>query len=95
MSNLVKIPKARIGPLVGTKGETKKLLEKELKAKIDVSPEGIVEYHSDEPILEFKLGHIIKAIGRGFSAHDALVLTDDEYTFELISIEEYAGDNKN
>lgn len=95
MSNIVKIPKARIGPLVGAKGETKKQLEKELKAKIDVSSDGVIEYHSEDPILELKLGYIIKAVGRGFSANDALILMDDEYTFEIISIEEFAGKNKN
>ena len=95
MSNIIKIPKARVGPLVGTKGETKKKLEKELKAKIKVSSDGVIEYHSSDPLLELKLGYILKAIGRGFSADDSLTLLDDEYTFELISIEEFAGKNKN
>ena len=55
ISNVVKIPKARVGALIGTKGETKKKLEKELKAKIDVSSEGIIEYHSSDPLMELKL----------------------------------------
>lgn len=95
MSNVVKIPKARVGAFVGARGETKKKLEKELKAKIKVSSDGIVDYHSTDPLLELKLGYIIKAIGRGFAADDALTLMDDEYTFELISIEEFAGKSKN
>ena len=94
MENIVKIPKARIGPLIGTKGETKHKLEKELKAKINVSSDGVVEYKSTDPLLELKLGYILKAVGRGFSVDDALALMDDEYTLEIISIEEFAGKRK-
>ena len=38
----LKIPKARVAVLIGEKGSTKRLLEKKLKIKLNISTEGDV-----------------------------------------------------
>lgn len=95
MTGTVKVPKQRMGVLIGNKGENKKRLETELGAEINISDEGEVEYYSDDALNMLKLGNIIKAIARGFSVDTALMLLDDEYTFELLDIEDFSGENKN
>ncbi|RLG15726.1 MAG: RNA-processing protein [Candidatus Nanohalarchaeota archaeon] len=90
ITEFLKIPKSRIGTLIGKNGETKKRLEKELKCRITVSEFGEVDYSSKDSIYQMKLKSIIKAIGRGFTCDEALVLLDDDYVFRMVSLKEYA-----
>ncbi len=90
ITEFLRIPKSRIGALIGKRGETKKRLEKELDCKITVSESGEVDYSSRDPMNQLKLGSIIKAIGRGFTCDEALVLLDDDYVLNVISLKEYA-----
>lgn len=91
MEDFLKIPRLRIGALIGKNGEIKKKLEKELDARISVSESGDVEYSSKDPLNELKLKSIIKAIGRGFTSDEALVLLDDAYTLEIVNLKDYSN----
>lgn len=88
--DFLKIPKVRIGALIGKNGETKKRLEKELQCRIIVSDVGEVDYSSKDSLNQFKLKNIIKAIGRGFTCDEALVLMNDEYALQIINLKDYS-----
>ena len=87
----IKIPKERVAVLIGTKGETKKLLEKETSTKLDIdSEEGDVAVSGKDSIKLFEAREIITAIGRGFNPDIALKLKKIDYVFELISLNDMA-----
>ena len=90
----LKIPKERISMLVGTKGTTKKKIEDLTKTKIDVNSEtGDVTVEGDS-LNCFNCLNIVKAIGRGFNPEIALKLLDENFTLEIISIEEFTRNRK-
>jgi len=87
----IKIPKERIAVLIGTKGETKRLIEKKTNTKLTInSEEGDVIIDSENNVDAYNTQEIIKAIGRGFNPEIALILTKDNKSFEIINMEEYA-----
>ncbi len=91
----IKIPKERVGVLVGRKGKTKKMIENLLNVQIDVDSEtGDVEIISDDGLKLFKAKNVIYAIGRGFNPEIAKKLAEDDYSLELIDISEF-GHTKN
>ncbi|AEF97303.1 KH domain-containing protein [Methanotorris igneus] len=91
----VKIPKNRIGVLIGKKGQTKKTIERELGVELEISKDGDVTIYSTEKqkdaLATWKARDIVMAIGRGFSPENALKLLSDEYVLEIIDITEYAS----
>ena len=91
---VLKIPKDRIGVLVGKKGETKNKIEKELGVEIDIDEDGEITVFSTEeqkdPLATWKARDIIRAIGRGFNPEKALKLISDDYVLEIIDITDYA-----
>jgi len=82
----LKIPKIRVPILIGKKGEIKKLIERKTKTKIKVSKEGDVEIYSEDNINTFNAIPIVKAIGRGFNPDKALMLLDENFILEVISM---------
>ena len=90
----IKIPKIRVGCLVGRKGETRKLIERSTKTKIKVSSEGDVEIHGDT-YGAYICEKIVRAIGRGFNPDIALNLVNEDYGFVVLDIKDYSGKNKN
>jgi len=94
-SQELKIPKERIGVLIGKKGEIKRELEKRGNVKIDVDSEhGDVVITGKDAIMIYDIKIIVQAIGRGFSPEIAMQLFNEDYIFELIDIKEYAGKSK-
>ncbi|MDR0912872.1 MAG: KH domain-containing protein [Methanobrevibacter sp.] len=95
----LKIPKDRIGSLIGSKGEIKKTIEKLTKTSIDIdSEDGVVTIsptkEMKDPLSIWKANNIIKAIGRGFSPENAIKLENDDYYLEIIKIPLYVGKSK-
>lgn len=91
----LKIPKERIGALIGSKGKDKRKIEERTSTKISVdSKEGDIKVSGDDPIGLFIAKDIIKAIGRGFNPDIAKLLTNDDYVLEVISINDYSGKSK-
>ncbi|WP_456471697.1 KH domain-containing protein [Methanocaldococcus sp.] len=90
---IVKIPKDRVGVLIGKKGEVKKKIENELKVKLEIDSDGTVTIYSkneEDPLALWKAKDIVKAIARGFNPEIALKLISDDYVLEIIDIEDYA-----
>lgn len=87
----LRIPKARIAVLIGSKGETKKRIEQDTNTKLDIdSAEGEVTIIGSDVITSYVVKDIVKAIGRGFNPEIALQLLKPEYSFELIEMTELA-----
>jgi ribosomal RNA assembly protein len=87
----LKITKDRIAVLIGKKGEVKKELESLTKTKIQVdSKEGDVAIYGDDGLSLYNAREIVKAIGRGFNPELAKLLLKQDYSLEIISIDEYA-----
>ena len=90
----VRIPLDRVAVLIGASGESKRLLERSTGAKLSVDKEGLVEISAKEPYTEFKMKDVVKAIGRGFSPEDALVLMKDEQYLEVVNLKDLLGTEK-
>jgi len=95
MTQLVKIPKERVGVLIGKGGETKALLESRTGVHLTIdSEEGDVEIdHTDapDPAMALAVQDVVVAIGRGFSAKKALALLDEDIFLEVMDIRDYVG----
>jgi len=91
----LKIPKERIGALIGKEGEIKQEIEKRTGVKLTIdSREGevtIADENAKDPVIGLKLADIVKAIGRGFSPEKAFQLFSDDYYFALFDIRDYVG----
>ena len=95
----IRIPQDRVGTLIGTKGETKKMLQNISGIKIDVDTEGEVMIHDDaetaDPLMALKIIDVIKAIGRGFAPDRATRLFDDDEYLEVVDLKEFVGGRNN
>ena len=91
----LKIPKDRVGVLIGPKGLTKNQIENLSKTKIEIdSKEGevIIDDHiSQDPLVMMKLESVIQAIGRGFSPEQAIQLFNEDTDFFIFDIHDYVG----
>lgn len=97
----VRIPKERIGVLIGKKGSTKKKIEEITKTKIEVDSEtGEVFISStektDDPLAVWKARDVVMAIGRGFSPKRAFRLFNEGEVLEIINLSDIIiGNEKN
>ena len=95
----IRIPQDRVGTLIGTKGETKKMLQRISGIKIEVDTEGEVLIYDDaetaDPLMALKIIDVVKAIGRGFSPDRATRLFDDDEYLEVVDLKESVGGRNN
>ena len=88
MKQFLKIPKERVGVLIGVKGEIKSQIEAWAGVELDIDSEtGDVNIDTakiKDPAMTLKLVDIVRAISRGFSPERAFRLFDDEFYFDLI-----------
>ncbi len=91
MVESVRIPKNRVAVLIGQRGKTKKELEQQTHTRLRVdSYDGEIEITGQTDPAGFYLAlNIVKAIGRGFSPNHALLLLNENYGFEIISLDEW------
>ena len=91
----LKIPKERIGVLIGHNGETKKMIEEIADLPIDInSDEGEITFDENaakDPIKVLQLQDFIRAIGRGFSPEHAMRLFNENTDFFIFDIHDYVG----
>lgn len=87
----LKIPKERVGVLIGEKGRDKRRIQKRLDVKLDITSDGEVIISGKDGLNLFIAENVVKAIGRGFNPDIALMLQKDEYAFELIDITDFSG----
>jgi ribosomal RNA assembly protein len=89
----MRIPKERVGALIGTDGETKELIERRAGVKLQIDTEGEVniEENPQDPLAALKTMDLVKAIGRGFSPQRAIRLLDDDEYLEVIELGDFIG----
>jgi ribosomal RNA assembly protein len=96
-SVFVKIPRERIGVLIGPDGRVKTSIEKKLSVELRIdSQTGDVEIalmpKAQDPSVLFRAKEVVIAIGRGFSPEHAFrLLEDDEAVLEVIDLRETVG----
>ena len=96
-SAFVKIPKNRIGALIGPNAVTKELIEKKLGIQLNIDSESgdiSIKLSTEvaDPSVLFRAKEVILAIGRGFSPDNARRLLDDEEaTLLVIDLRDYVG----
>ena len=96
-NTFIKIPRERIGVLIGPKGSVKELIERRLNVELDIdSKTGDVEItlngNAEDPSLLFRAKDVVRAIGRGFSPERAFKLLEDEdKVFEMIDLRDIFG----
>lgn len=91
----LRIPKDRVGVLIGKDGETKKVIERISQMHLEIdSEEGDVAFNEQEakdPLIPLKVEDVIRAIGRGFSPGDAFRLFGEETELFIFDIYDYVG----
>ncbi len=86
----VRIPKERVGVLVGPDGKVKQSIEDKFMVKLDVESESggvtvVLSEKANDPSLLFRAKDVVTAIGRGFSPEHAFrLLRNDDAIFDLI-----------
>lgn len=87
----VKIPKERVGILIGPEGKTKQYIEDKLQVKLDVDKEGsvkiILSEQCTDPSLLLRAKDIVTAIGRGFPPETAFrLIRNEDDIFDMIDL---------
>src|SRR3970040_2371777 len=88
----VKIPKERVGVLIGPDGRVKENIEEKLKVKLEIDGEEgdvtiILDEKSPDPSLFFRAKDVVTAIGRGFSPEHAFrLIRDEDAVFDVIDL---------
>jgi ribosomal RNA assembly protein len=95
----LKIPRDRVGALIGPKGKGKRRIESYFGVTIEVESEsGSVEITLNPGNRDFTaiftVRNVVKAIGRGFSPRRAEILAKEDYDLHIIDLNEFVGDSK-
>lgn len=91
----IRIPRERIGVLIGKDGETKKAIERISQMTLEIdSEEGDVSFNEQEakdPLIPLKVEDVIRAIGRGFSPEHAFRIFAEDTELFIFDIYDYVG----
>lgn len=96
-SAFLKIPKERVGVLIGPEGKTKKHVEEKLNVELQIDSEAgdvtiTMTEKTEDPSLLFKAKDLVTAIGRGFSPEHAFRLVrDEEALIDIIDLRSVFG----
>ena len=100
MEHLARIPKDRIGVLIGKGGETRKLIEKASGGSLQIDSQSgevniIWDSETIDPIVRMKMPDLIMSIGRGLAPKRALQLLNDDIFLRMYDIREWVGRQPN
>lgn len=96
-NTFLKIPRERVGVLIGPEGKTKKHIEDKLGVELQIDSEAgdvsiAMAEKAEDPSMLFKAKDLITAIGRGFSPEHAFRLVrDEEAMLDLIDLRSVFG----
>jgi len=96
-STFVKIPKDRIGALIGPEGRVKERIEKQMGIEMSIDSEtGDVTLTlaptTEDPSVLFRAKEVVTAIGRGFAPERAFrLIQDEDALLEVIDLREIFG----
>ncbi len=87
----VKIPKERVGILIGPEGKVKKYIEEKLEVKLEIDTEGsvtiVLSEKAKDPSLLLKAKDVVTAIGRGFPPETAFrLIRNEDDIFDMIDL---------
>ena len=87
----VKIPKERVGIIIGPEGQVKKFIEEKLDVKLEIDNEGSVvlalSERAKDPSLLLKAKDVVTAIGRGFPPETAFrLIRNEDDIFDMIDL---------
>jgi len=94
----LKIPKSRIGALIGKHGEIKKELESRSGVSISIdSREGdvVIDDTRADPVMALKARDFVRAVANGFSPQRAWRIFREDVYFEVVDIKEFVGKKEN
>lgn len=96
---VVKVPRERIGVLIGKNGKVKGKIEKVCGVKLEVDSEygnvTILGATRVDRMLPFKAVEIVTAIAKGFSPHRADRLLDEDVMLYVQDLKEFTGRSSN
>jgi ribosomal RNA assembly protein len=96
-SGFVRIPKERVGVLVGPNGKTKQYIEDRLNVTLQINSEAgdvtiLIPENAEDPSVLFRARDVVTAIGRGFAPEHAFRLIRDEDTvFDVVDLRAIFG----
>jgi len=92
----LKVPQERVAVLIGKNGEVKKTIEADTKTQIKVdSLEGDIFIYGEDALGLYTAREVVRSIGRGFNPEISKLLLKQDYVFESIGLNEFAGKSKN
>jgi ribosomal RNA assembly protein len=96
-STFIKVPRERVGVIIGPEGVTKKNIEEKLSVQLQIdSDSGNVTLTMSEkaadPSMLFKARDVVTALGRGFSPEHAFRLVrDEEAVLDMVDLRTVFG----
>lgn len=96
MEEIIRVGQNRLAVIVGTDGKVKRKIQKKTNTKIEVdSSLGEVIITSNQTFFEIHLAKkIVTAIARGFSPENAFYLLKDNYSLEVIYLDDFIKNSK-
>lgn len=91
-NTLIKIPKERVGVLIGPEGRTKKSIEEKLSVELQIDSDAgdvtiTMAEKATDPSMLFKAKDVVTALGRGFSPEHAFrLIRDEEAILDVIDL---------
>jgi ribosomal RNA assembly protein len=91
LNQFIRIPKDRVGVLVGPEGKVKRDVEERLQVNLEIETEGGVNITlaegAPDPSVLFRAKDVVTAIGRGFSPEQtSRLMRDEETIFDFIDL---------
>lgn len=96
-STFIRIPKERVGVVVGPEGRTKKSIEDRLSVELQIDSEAgnvniLMKENAADPSMLFAAKDVVTALGRGFSPEHAFrLIRDEEAVLDLIDLRAVFG----
>jgi len=96
-STFLRIPKERVGALIGPEGKIKKAIEEKLSVELQIESDSggvtiTLAEKANDPSLLFRAKDVVTAIGRGFSPEHAFrLIRDEEALLDVIDLRTFFG----
>ena len=96
-NTFIKIPKERVGVVIGPEGRTKKSIEDRLSVELQIDSEAgdvniLMKEGATDPSMLFNAKDVITALGRGFSPEHAFRLVrDQEAVLDILDLRAVFG----
>jgi len=96
-NTFIRIPKERVGVLIGPEGRTKKSIEEKLSIELQIDSETgdinvTMKENATDPSMLFKAKDVVTALGRGFSPEHAFrLIRDEEAVLDMLDLRAIFG----